>query len=78
MKVLLYGRLADAIGREVEIDASAGCSVGEIRERLAINHPAAVDALSRSRALIGSDLVGDQRTLAANEVAEFLPPVSGG
>ena len=78
MKVLLYGRLADAIGRDIEIEAGGGCSVAELRRRMAANHPAAADALRRSRAVIASAMVGDEHVIAPADQVEFLPPVSGG
>lgn len=78
MKVLLYGRLAEVIGTEVELDAAAGCSVAELRGLLAEANPRAEDSLSRSRALIGGSAVGDARVVTATEQVEFLPPVSGG
>ncbi|HEX6783485.1 MAG TPA: MoaD/ThiS family protein [Sphingomicrobium sp.] len=77
LKVVFYGRLTDLIGREVGLDA-ADCSVAEIRRHLAANHPAAAEALARSRALIGSAVVEDDRRVGAEEELEFLPPVSGG
>jgi molybdopterin converting factor small subunit len=75
LRIRLYGRLADAIGPEVELDV-AGASVGAIRDRLAAEHPAAAESLARSRALIGSAVVRDDH--AATDDLEFLPPVSGG
>jgi molybdopterin converting factor small subunit len=78
LRILLYGRLADAIDRQVEMDAPDGCSVAEIRRRLASTHPAAADALRRSRACLRSSVVGDEQKLFSNDEIEFLPPVSGG
>ncbi|MFL6720327.1 MAG: MoaD/ThiS family protein [Sphingomonas sp.] len=78
MRILLYGRLADAIEREVELDALPGASVGEIRRHLAGHFPAASVALGRSRACVSNALVGDEHILASSDKLEFLPPVSGG
>ena len=78
MKVLLYGRLADAIDREVDVDAPGGCSVAEIRQRLAASHPGAAGPLRVARAAIDSALVGDDHIPAVFDQVEFLPPVSGG
>ena len=39
MKVLFYGRLAETIGRDLDIDAAPGCSVAELRDRLIAEHP---------------------------------------
>ena len=75
MRVLLYGRLADAIGRQIEVD---GNSVAEARRELASRHPAAADALNRSRACVADTLVDDDYRLAAADELELLPPVSGG
>jgi len=78
VKVLFYGRLADAIGHEIEIEAGGACSVAELRRRMAAIHPDAADALVRSRAVIANALVGDEHVIAPADQVEFLPPVSGG
>lgn len=80
MRVLFYGRLADTIGAELEVDASPGCSVAEVRDRLAAEHPEAEDLLRSRRALtcVGDRMVRGDHRLAAGETLEFLPPVSGG
>jgi molybdopterin converting factor small subunit len=76
VKVLFYGRLADVIGRQVDVDSAA--TVGEIRSLLLTSHPAAGEALRKSRAFVADCLVTDERRLSESETAEFLPPVSGG
>jgi sulfur-carrier protein len=78
LRILLYGRLADAIDRQVEIDAPAGWSVANVREQLTARHPDAAEVLDRSRAVIAGSLVGDGRVLNDDDCVEFLPPVSGG
>lgn len=80
MKILFHGRLADAIGPELEIDALPGCSVAELRERLVAEHPQVREVLRsrRSRTCIGDRLVNDDHVPAASDTVEFLPPVSGG
>ena len=78
MKVLLYGSLRDAIGRDAAVDAAQGCSVADLRQRLASDHPAAAMTLQRSRAFIADRLVADSHVPGATDVIEFLPPVSGG
>ena len=78
MRILFYGRLAQAVDRQIEIDTPHGCTVADLRRRLAADHPAAADALKRSRACIGSAFVSDDHSLAAEDKVEFLPPVSGG
>jgi molybdopterin converting factor small subunit len=80
VKVLFYGRLAEAIGPELEIEAGAGCSVAELRDHLIAGHPEAEAALRnrRARACVGDRLVHDDYRIQAGESLEFLPPVSGG
>ena len=80
MKVLFYGRLADTIGSELEVEAPPGRSVGELRERLIAEHPQAEQPLrsKRARTCVGDKLVGDDYRLALGDKLEFLPPVSGG
>ena len=80
MKILFYGRLAEAIGPETEFDVPAGWSIGRIRERLANDHPGAASTLTSRRALtcVDGTLVRDDYLVRATDRIEFLPPVSGG
>ena len=80
MKVLFYGRLAEAIGAELEVGASPGSSVAEVRDRVAADHPDVEGVLRSNRALsfVGDRLVRDDYRLAPGDTLEFLPPVSGG
>jgi molybdopterin converting factor small subunit len=80
VKVLFYGRLAEAIGPELEVEARPGSSVGELRDRLVAEHPEAEQVLRgrRARTCIGATLVRDDHVLEGAETVEFLPPVSGG
>jgi molybdopterin converting factor small subunit len=80
VKVLFYGRLAESIAPEIEVDALAGTSVAELRDRLIALYPEAERTLSsrRSRACIGDTLVNDNYMLKAADTVEFLSPVSGG
>jgi molybdopterin converting factor small subunit len=78
LRIRLYGRLADAIGREIMLEAPLPCSVGGVRRRLAASHAAAAGVLGRSRALIAGSFVSDEQSVAAVDLVEFLPPVSGG
>jgi molybdopterin converting factor small subunit len=78
VKILLYGRLAEAIGPQVELDAAPGCSVGDVRIHLTVSHPDAAEALNRSRAFIANSFVADERVVGEAEAVEFLPQVSGG
>lgn len=77
MRIRLYGRLADAIAPEIDL-AAAGCTVGDVRRRLADDHAAAAHSLARSRALIADRMVGDGQPVSESDELEFLPPVSGG
>lgn len=80
MKVLFYGRLAEAIGPELELGASAGCSVAEMRDRLVADYPEVEPVLRsrRARTIVADCLVEDNYRLQHGDTLEFLPPVSGG
>lgn len=80
MKVVFYGRLADVVGPEVELEVSPGCSIGEMRTLLAAEHPAAAATLANRRALacVGGSVVRDDYVTSPEDWVEFLPPVSGG
>jgi molybdopterin converting factor small subunit len=77
MKILLFGRLGEAIGREIEFDLPAeGCTVAELRAALASAHGEI--GAATVRACIDREIVPESaRVLSGHEVA-FVPPLSGG
>jgi len=80
VNVLFYGRLAEMIGPELEIEVPSGCSIVQLRDRLIADHPQAARALGseRARACVGDAFVDGQYILQPSDRVEFLPPVSGG
>jgi molybdopterin converting factor small subunit len=80
VKVLFYGRLAEMIGPELEIDAPLESSIGQLRERLVTRYPEAGQPLRSRRALacVGDTMVRDDYVIREGDRVEFLPPVSGG
>ena len=78
MRIRFYGRLAEAIEPQVDVDTPQPCPVGDLRRRLARAYPAAAETLGRSRACIASVLVADDHQVSEPDEVEFLPPVSGG
>jgi molybdopterin converting factor small subunit len=80
MKILFYGRLADLLGREMDLDVPDGSSVAQVRDRVASERPGSAAALGGERVLacISGSLVRDDYVIGAGEQVEFMPPVSGG
>lgn len=80
MKITLYGKLGEAIGREISVDDMAGRTVSDLRHRLAEQHGAlAADLLSpRVRACVNDAVVEEDRVIGPNDELALLPPVSGG
>jgi molybdopterin converting factor small subunit len=79
MKIHFYGRLAESVGREIEVDVPESCSVSELRALLATEYPRAANALGhRVRALVGDIVVADSHMVRSGDSVEFFPPVSGG
>ena len=78
MRILLHGPLTQTIGCEVEAAASPGTKVGDLRRRLAADHPSAGTMLARSRIYSGGCFRDDEHVLSGSEQIEILPPVSGG
>jgi sulfur-carrier protein len=77
MKILFFGRLGESIGREIDLDLPAGgCTVAELRARLARAHPDL--GAAGVRACIDREIAPETAlVLPAQEVA-FIPPLSGG
>jgi molybdopterin converting factor small subunit len=80
VRISFYGRLAETIGREVDLDVGQACAVGEVRSRLAGLFPhAASDIVSpRVRACVGDRIVPDSFVVAPGESVDILAPLSGG
>lgn len=81
MRVCFFGKMGEAIGREVEIEipGSAGTVAG-LRGLLAEHYPDAADALTDLglKACIADAIVNDDHPIAGVEQVEFFPPLSGG
>lgn len=80
MKVRFYGKLADVFGNERDVSIETPCTVAELRQWLATEHPDAAESLQnrRVRACIGDAIAHDADFIPQGEVLELLAPVSGG
>ena len=78
--VRFYGKLADIFGRELALAVPPGTSVAGLRDRAATQFPEAAKDLSdpRLRAVVADEFVTDAYEIAAGDVIELLPAVSGG
>ena len=78
MKILFYGKLAEMIGREAEIDRAS--DVAALRARLVALHPHAAAELApeRARACVADTIVAEDFPLGVAGAVEFFPPLSGG
>ena len=79
-RVVLYGRLAEILGREIEISVEAPCTVAGLRARIAADHCDAAGPLAdgRVRACVGNLVVGNDHPVGPSDEVDFLAPVSGG
>ena len=79
MKLFLYGNLAEAIGREVELELAPGATVGAARRALGDRFPEAALMLRRGvRGCIDDVIVGDEAIVPEGGALAFFPPLSGG
>jgi molybdopterin converting factor small subunit len=79
MKVTFYGKLADMLGRELDLAVETPCTIAGLRERIFAAFPAALPLRDkRVRACIGGAIVRDDHPVTPTDEVEFLAPVSGG
>ena len=79
MIVTFYGRLGDRLGRQIDVEAAPGCSVGDLRRMIADRFPEAADELLGAvRACVADEIVTDAAIVDGRQNIEFFPPVSGG
>ena len=79
LKILLFGRVSDALGREFEAAIpEAGCTVGELR-RL-ISKAAGTDVLLQKgvRASVDKQVAGDETFVRPGAEVAFFSIFSGG
>lgn len=81
MRILLFGKLAERVGREVELEvAPDGCTIADLRRALAAARPEIADALAQpsTRACIDQQMVDDDASVGRGQEVAFVPPLSGG
>jgi sulfur-carrier protein len=80
-KLLFFGRITDQLGREREIEIpDGGCTVGELRRRLADSDPIAAELFAAGRILasVDQEMAGDEIAVRAGQEVAFFSPLSGG
>ena len=80
LKVMLYGRLGEQLGSEVELDLPGGTdTVARLRTVLAQRFPGSSDEfLELTSVCIADTIVADDHLLGGAQAVEFFPPLSGG
>lgn len=81
LRIELCGRLADACGREVELDLpDSGLPVAALMTALGDAYPALGEALGRGRirACVNEAIVPVATVVRASDQVALFPPVSGG
>jgi molybdopterin converting factor small subunit len=78
VRILFYGRLADAFGRDTQVEIDLPCTVGAMREQLQTLRPDEDTSYRRAKACVNGALVEDDRVVQEGDSLEFLAPVSGG
>ena len=79
VRVRLFARARDLAGRDaVVLEVPGGATAGDLRRRLANEHPALRGLLERSALAVNSEFAEDDLTLPLDAEIALLPPVSGG
>ena len=78
-KVLFFGRVADLIGRSLQVDLpDAGCTIAELRARLAAAPGADILLRPGVRASVDREIVGDDAVVMPGTEVAFFSVFSGG
>jgi molybdopterin converting factor subunit 1 len=79
IQVRLFARARDLAGVDLlHVEMPEGATVGDLRGRLAREHPALCGLLERSALAVNDDFADDRLTLPVEAEVAVLPPVSGG
>jgi molybdopterin synthase catalytic subunit len=77
--VRLFGSVRETTGaKELAVALPEGATVGDLRERLAREHPAVAAMGGRLRAAVNQEVASDAHPLAEGDEVALLPPVAGG
>jgi molybdopterin converting factor subunit 1 len=78
-KVRLFARARDLAGTAVvSVTLADGATVGDLRNRLAVDYQALRGLLERSALAVNGEFAADDWPLASGAEIALLPPVSGG
>jgi molybdopterin converting factor subunit 1 len=78
-RVRLFARARDLAGADaVAVSLSPGATVGDLRRRLAADHPSLAGLLERCAVAVEDEFAEDSLTLPPSAEVALLPPVSGG
>ena len=78
-RILFFGRVADVLGRELSLDLpEAGCTIAELRGRLAAEHNAGLLLKPGVRASIDKQVVAEDAWVRPGAEVAFFSVFSGG
>ncbi|HEY5412119.1 MAG TPA: MoaD/ThiS family protein [Caulobacteraceae bacterium] len=79
LRILLFGRISDALGRQIETAIpETGCTVGELR-RLVVDQTSSEVLLQKGvRASVDKQVVGDDAMVRPDSEVAFFSVFSGG
>jgi molybdopterin converting factor subunit 1 len=81
MKIVVrfFARARDLAGAAaMTVELADGATVGDLRRRLATDHPALANLLERSAFAVNDEFADNDLTFPPDAEVALLPPVSGG
>lgn len=79
VSVRLFARARDLAGADlVQLEVAEGCTIADLRRRLAADYPKLESLVERSALAVENEFAADSLALSANAEIALLPPVSGG
>lgn len=81
VKIQLFGRLAERLGREAILEVPEGCTLRDLRQALAKVSPASASDLVHPSVLASVDqeiMRDDSFVVQPGQELAFFPPLSGG
>ncbi len=79
MRVLLFARARELAGADaVNLSLPLGATVGDLKKRLASEHPRLAEFAERCGVAVDNEYAADATVLPVNAEVALVPPVSGG
>ena len=78
LKISAYASVKDLLGESFEIEVNDGCTIEELKKKIAGRNPEAAELINICRFAVNESIVNEIRAIKEDEHVHIIPPASGG